>query len=163
MAPIEKVQWPTLTVCPTKPSAGLQICHLQLGVHQAHWQKKKPATAVDAARASQPHLLQNLLADCCMIETNGSRMSVLAHYPTYSEGSLSVLPVRVYMPESVKAPRREKKPATAVDAAWAAQPHLLGTGMGDIRRPLVPIEGGVPHALDQRIVRVRQRLPLLRE
>jgi len=49
-------------------------------------------------------------------------------------------------------------PATAVDAARAAQPHLLAACVGEVRRLLALVEGWVPPGLDEVVLRVRQGL-----
>jgi hypothetical protein len=53
-------------------------------------------------------------------------------------------------------------PAAFMDTAWASQPDPLMALMGEISRHLVQVEGWVPKALDELVVRVRQRyLPLV--
>jgi len=45
-------------------------------------------------------------------------------------------------------------PAAFMNAAWAAQPDLLTASMGEICRHLAQVAGGVPHALNDLVVRV---------
>jgi len=53
-------------------------------------------------------------------------------------------------------------PATFMNAARAAQPDFLTARMGKISRQLAQVEGGMPHALDDVVVWVRQCfLPLV--
>ena len=50
----------------------------------------------------------------------------------------------------------------SMPAAWAAQPDPLVVAMGEVFRLEAMVFGGVPHALDQCVVRVRQRLLVAR-
>jgi len=43
-------------------------------------------------------------------------------------------------------------PAASMDAAWAAQPDLLCTFMGEVGRQLAQVEGGVPKVLDDHVI-----------
>jgi len=47
---------------------------------------------------------------------------------------------------------------TSVSAAWALQPHLLTTAVGEVRRRFSLVFGWVPPLLDLEVLRVRQGL-----
>jgi hypothetical protein len=52
-------------------------------------------------------------------------------------------------------------PAAFMDAAWAPQPDPLMALVGEISRHFAKVVGWVPHALDDLVVGVCQRLPPL--
>jgi hypothetical protein len=55
-------------------------------------------------------------------------------------------------------------PAAFMYAAWAPQPDLFTAPMGEVNRHLAHVEGWVPHAVDELVIGVCQRLlPLVIE
>jgi hypothetical protein len=48
-----------------------------------------------------------------------------------------------------------------MDAAWAAQPDSFVTFVGEIGWKLAQVEGWVPHALEELVIRVCQHFPSL--